>query len=148
MKDIEEVILYWNENIPTCKILKNGEISIKKLLLSFSKDEIKKAIDIAIISYVFYEDEKINFESVEFAFSKLNGICVCLKDEVLQKALYIRGILRNRFYIKDDIYSTIVDVIKETYNDGYTLESIEKVAKNCSSIYHWCEIMEERENNE
>lgn len=148
MEDIEEIALYWNQNLPSCKILKNGELSIKKLLLSYTKEEIKKAMDIAIATYVFYEDEKINFESVEVAFSKLNGICHCSKDEILQRALYIRGILRNRFYIKDTLYSTIIDVIKEAYEDGYTLDSIEKVAKNCDSIYHWYEIMGVREGNE
>lgn len=148
MEDYELIIEYWNKNIESCTISKNGELSIKKLLLNFTKDEIIKAIDIAIANYIYYDDEVINYNSVELAFSKLGGICSCNNDEVLQKALYIRGILRNRFYIKDEYYHQIVDLIKETYRDGYTLDSIESSAKTYGDFYEWYIMMNERENDE
>lgn len=81
-QELDDVCDYWAELVDPYSLNENGRIGMKKLLYQFTTKEVLDAIDIACNSYLKYvRDSKnkdsfeLEQESVEYAFSKIGGIC-------------------------------------------------------------------------
>lgn len=90
---------YWNELTPGWSVNTRGKMTIKKLTLKFSVDEICRAMDAAAIQYLQMKDDG-NADNVGDAFSKIGGICRINRESKanpdIKDLFYIRGILRKR----------------------------------------------------
>lgn len=95
---------YWNDLVPGYSLNENGLQNLRKWLSEYGFEELIQALQVATSQYIKYEvsseDPYPTKESVEFAFSKIPGVCITRKrmekKPYLKDLYYIRGILRNR----------------------------------------------------
>lgn len=81
-KEVDHVCEYINNQFSPYSVNEQGKVSVKKLLRRFDINEILEAVDIACSQYFKYvksdektEKYKLDHSSVEYAFSKIGGIC-------------------------------------------------------------------------
>jgi hypothetical protein len=122
------------------------DISTLRLLVKkFGFKEVVDAIEVSIIKYIEFKDNKVIPESVQLAFNKIGGICKIKREEIKNPGIsdiyYIRGIVRNRLkndYNYDD--DKVLWLLKDAYKHKATIESMKEFTKKITS---WKEFKDE-----
>lgn len=105
---LDKVCDYWNNLTKHYTINVTGREDLSKLLEKYSLDEVLNAINIASKTYFKSSNgSKFDKESIEIAFSKLQGIIVNKRkdsaDPEFKEILYIKGIIKNKCgYFEND----------------------------------------------
>ena len=117
-----------------------GRQRIAALLDKHGFELLLSAVSKSCSTYLkFKKDGTATGESVDFAFSKIGGVCVSIKLEEenphLKDFYYIRGILRNKFYNVD---STIaLHMIEQAFKGGASIEKLKYITKTSHSWTNW-----------
>ena len=144
LMDIDDELIiqlsdFWSEVTLGYSLNENGLKSLKKLKRKYEINEIMQAMKIASESYLMYEEGSPTSESVEIAWKKLPGICANKRLEKdnpdLAHLNYIRGILRNRLNYCDNYMA--IQLLKEAFEQGVSLESLEEHAKSQKNWSLW-----------
>lgn len=122
----------WDAHIHPCSINDTGIAEFKKLGRKFGYELLIQAIDKAVDRYVKHEDGGAEIDSVNFAFSKLGGICYFLKNpekcDQDKDIFYVRGILRNRLdYVNQKM---CVRMLRDAVACDICMDSVKEFAKN------------------
>lgn len=92
-------------------------------------------------------DEGINVYKDDEVADKLPRILENRKkyagNENLGEMFYIRAIVRNRFNLNKNGLMIATDLLHTSIMDGYSIESLKKVAETASSFNQWIKTMEE-----
>ena len=133
-KDIEykKGISYFNDLWDTHILTENAEKELKKFINKYGLIKVLDSIDIAFKKYVRDKnDEDKNFNDV---FNKLGGILyLSSKPKHIQKISYIKGIVRNKYYINEKTASI---ELNNFYELGYDLDDLIDKLKN-DYFSHW-----------
>lgn len=148
------IVEYVENKISPYSLNESGKRSVRKWINDFSVNEILDAIEEAAKTYLKYDKEKLQIDSVELFISKISGIIVVKNmPPIKQKIAYIKGIARNRFSYWDDkkgamIINNYVEALEEygwtevqITNDLET-EVIPKT-KGANSWSEWRDIIED-----
>lgn len=113
----------------------NGLADIRRWLKKYSVEELLRAIDESMDTYLLYVDGKPTSESWNKAFSKIPGVADILRQEEdrphLRRLIYIQGILRKRTKIKR---LDRVEYLEHLVNCGFDIDEIERRAKRANTI--------------
>jgi hypothetical protein len=141
---VAELSGLWSKMVPGYQINKNGESGLRKLLTKFSIGEIIDAMTITTSQYLKYKDgnETPTHESVELAWKKIGGICVCRRRDKdnpnLSRIYYVRGILRKRgLYVNE---KNIITMLRDAVLVGVDIEKIVGLAK---AVGNWSEFRDD-----
>jgi hypothetical protein len=122
---------YWDSLTPGFSITEEGLKRIRKLLLDFSYDEIKNAMDISASQYLIFSGKDVTPDSCSTAYSKINGIAKVRKQSLdnpdLKDLFYIRGILKNRLRGYFDA-SLAITLLKNAREKGVGMEDLRQLA--------------------
>ena len=142
LRDIKEEVAqrledYWNEMTPGFSITDTGKVSIKKLSLKYSIDQITSAMDTAFEQYFkIGDDGKFTAESVAAGFAKLGGIIrnktEFENDPELKELHYIKGIMRNRYYL-DSVNQHGMRLLQEGRKSGIPVSEMRNYSKSLNS---------------
>jgi hypothetical protein len=127
-----KVIKYYNKLWDDSVLNKDGEKALNKLVDKFGIINVLDAIDVSYKKYNYSGDnESDNFNKV---FNKLGGILYLkYSPDHIKKIAYIKGIVRNKFYINEKRAS--ISLMKY-YEDGYDLDELINMLKN-NEFNHW-----------
>lgn len=123
---VDLVVSYIDDTMGNHYVNESGRSSIKKWLKKFTVEELFSAIDLSAERYL-----RVGQESIQDFFDYIpKRAAVERKPEAERKALYVRGILRNRLsYVN---HSVALTLINEAVSAGYDIEQIESYAKEVS----------------
>jgi len=116
---INLIVNYVENKISPYTLNESGRKSVEKWIKDFSINEILDAIEESARTYLKYDEENLQKDSVELFLSKVSGIIVVKNmPPIKQKIAYIKGIARNRFSYWDDkkgamIMNNYVEALKE-----------------------------------
>jgi len=133
---VDLVVSYLDDTMNGQTVNETGRISVKKWLKKFSVDELFSAIDLSAERYL-----QEGHESYQDFFSYVpKRAAVERKPEAERKALYVRGILRNRLsYVN---YAEALTLINGAVDAGYDIEQITAYAKE---VHNWTAFKSELE---
>jgi 5-methylcytosine-specific restriction endonuclease McrA len=123
---------YWTQHAGGYSLNESGLRNLKKLLNRFELQEVLDAIQISTDQYLTYDKkDKVEFKSVQLAWSKVSGICQIRRAEqkkpYLSQLFYIRGILRKRFaYVNEQL---VMDLLESAVKSGMDVEDLTGLAK-------------------
>lgn len=134
----------WAEAVHGYTLNETGERSMRKLLRKFELSVILQAIDKVAGQYLRYTEEGPTQDSVEYAFSKLGGLCYFLANPEKassRELYYIRGILRNRLsYVNEKM---VLGLLSGARDLGADMDEVKSMACTASSWTAFREILEE-----
>ncbi|WP_397570636.1 HNH endonuclease [Schlesneria sp. T3-172] len=130
----------WNQRVHPYALTKNGVSDLRRLIKTFSVNEVMEAIKVAVDQYVRFGASDIPIEeSVNLAWEKLGGICRLARldkeDPGLRRLYYIRGILRQRLSYCD--LNVAIDLLKRASELNASPESLEAHAKSVKTWTAW-----------
>lgn len=125
----KKVVDYFNNHFKNYTLNKKGEGKLNELVKKFGIINVLNAIDTAINNYTFdWRDEGENFES---ALSKVGGICFLNNQpEHVKRLSYIKGIVKNKFYLSQKDITKLMIALNKYYSSGYCLDHLENIIKN------------------
>lgn len=127
----------WRYELSTSGIKK-----LRRLVNLYGVPEVLESMDIAATQYMVPDDNGVfTKDSVELAFSKIQGICANRKrfqeKPYLKDLLYIRGIARNRCVYFDP--DRALSLLEKAYLCGASMESLKEFTL---SIRSWTQFRE------
>lgn len=131
--EVEKVVAYFNKVLGIdITLTDTGKAEAKRLLKKYGFPIVLKAVDVL--------PEKYSHLSVGEQFDKLSGILHYLTASEDQKqAMYIKGIIRNRFC---ELSGYELGLIKEAL-ELFHYDYIASLAKNARTFYQWKSQMED-----
>lgn len=129
----------WKELTSGYNVNAAGRQKLLELKQKFSVEEVLKAMRIAAIQYIKYEDGEPSGTSVFFAWEKIGGICYNLRkskeNPMLAKSHYIRGILRNRLRYTNEYKA--LSLIKTAIRLDVDIDDLEEFTKTVNTWTQW-----------
>lgn len=121
-----------------CRVLnERGKADAKSLIRKYGLQEVLAAMEIARERYAKYDenDDPVP-ESADVAWSKVKGICYYRSQpEDYQQLAYIRGIVRNRTYCRDEAYC--MALLRDAVRAGVDIEQLSDLAKSTNNWSNW-----------
>lgn len=118
---------------------KHQKTKFSKLIEKYGFEEVLDVLSISIDQYF-----KGDTQSAKKAIDYIPRILVVRKKQkdnpTEKKLFYIRGILRNRIYVNENL---CLELLKRAVEAGATIESLEKCAKSVKNWTTWREILED-----
>jgi len=140
---IDRVCDFWSKLVPGFELNDKGRQSLKKLTNEFAVGDIMDAMQTASNQYLEYREERPIPESVEKAWSKVAGVCRIRRTEkskpYIRDLLYIRGILRNRMYVNENL---IMRLLEDAHLAGASTDRLKDLAKSCGSWTQFRELLD------
>ena len=118
----------------------HGRNSISKLLKRYGFNELCDAAETSRQNYAKYDkDGKMTSDSADKVFNYTSRIAAtekkCKENPALKDLYYIRGIVRNRMTYCND--GECLKLIKEAYEDGFSIETIKEIAISARNWTQW-----------
>lgn len=132
---VKEIVQYTDR----LSVNDNGRAKIKAWLKKFSMDEILDSIDDAY-SRRFMDKDMNDSDTFEAFFRSIPKAAAFQKlPEKEQKVLYIKGILRNRVFLNDRTYHTLMN---EALKLSVNLDQVQELAKTVKNWTEFCTTVE------
>jgi len=145
----KQLVEFWEELVPDHIYIDSDLIFFRKLLKSFTLEEIIQAMSISKDQYLIYENNKATIESITNAVLKIGGICYVRRGGIKHDAdqentksiYYIRGILRNRLSYLNEWRA--LTLLKTAADLGADMDDLEEQAKSVRNWTEWRSGIEE-----
>lgn len=138
---LEKISNLWSEYAPAYSLNEHGKSQLRKLLRTFSLDEILTAIQTTADQYLSGDVTK---DLAERAFAAIGGICRVSREEKInpgsRELYYIRGIFRTRMRNESNYYgedSKVIEALRRTHRAGVTLPDLKKAALTARNWTHF-----------
>lgn len=136
---IDRLSTIWTECVSGYALNEDGIRSLKRLVKTYSIDEIISAMRKSADQYVKFASGVPIAQSVEAAWSKVGGICRLSRIESdnpnLKRLYYIRGILRNRLSYCNE--AVAIKLLQDAFALNASVESLERFAKEARNWTQW-----------
>jgi hypothetical protein len=139
-----ELAAFWCELVPGYSLNALGMKQLTSLQRRFGIEEVLVCMRLAAEQYIKTDERGLlNHNSVNEAWDKVGRICTWRKrykdNPGLDRLYYIRGILRNRLKYLNQ--ATAIDVLKQAYAAGVSLEDLQDMAKEAISWSSWRDLV-------
>ncbi|TWT65877.1 HNH endonuclease [Crateriforma conspicua] len=141
---VDRIAQYWSKRVGGFTPTETGLQTLRRLAKKHAYSDVIDAIDTAVDIYVKYDDDVPTHESIETAFTKINGILrtndVAKSKPYIRDLYYIRGILRNRGYVNERY---VMELLEEAAEADIPIDDLKSYAARCSSWTDFRETVED-----
>lgn len=133
-----EAVKFWDDLTPGWATTPIGAKKVRAWVRKFGLDAVLEAMTASSEQYLLYdENSAIIRESIHKAFSFIARICSINEQEKEQPGIkrlhYVKGIMRNRFNLRDYELSPLLEALKEAVADGESIDTLQENATKASS---------------
>lgn len=135
----QEAAAFWAQIAAPFSLTEQGRTELGKLIRKYGLQEVLVSMRLAVDKYLEHEGGKPTQNSVEVAWKYVDRIGnmrrVDQEKPHIKDLLYVRGILRNRFWYCDE--HRALELLEDAYDAGVSIEDLKGIARRSRNWSAW-----------